>query len=70
MSYRSKTYIYYLSQVLMLIAVIATGLPARADESPVGTMPGSVISKMPIGSPRKPTLVVFTGAPPRPSDFH
>lgn len=33
MSQRIKTAVYYLSQLLMLVIVIATGLPARADDS-------------------------------------
>jgi hypothetical protein len=33
MSHRAKTSVYYLSQILIIVAAIATGSPARADDS-------------------------------------
>jgi hypothetical protein len=32
MNHRIKTSVYYLSQLLIIVAAIATGSPARADE--------------------------------------
>lgn len=33
MSHRTRTSVYYLSQLLIIVAAIATGSPARADDS-------------------------------------